>query len=499
MFVTLFLFLFLFTNNISAEDGSKRVLNGVKYDGVLHEVMIKEDLDKSFEIESIDIDKGLFQIKGTIFDKQNIYDIDVKGEIFRSNIQALLDSNANPFVVIPNENLDNKFEILSLSIEENAYKNLLLPANYDLEGSNVIKMAIKIQSDIYYFEDEIDNIIPFQKVATYSNTVEPSDLANKTSVEKEHVQSTLDKISLSDSWFVPFLKTDFENTEIVNDATELHKNVEVQEEGESCVNPRTTPICGITIRYFKTIGSSLVTSFSDYGFYKDTISFPTGSENRITSFMKWGYVGNGPDNISEIHESGVGSIELQVTDEGRYWYNAETGEATYHSEGSSQIRLGNAEVQVVIPKDYIILNTFKFATVQNGPSKIDFVSLLGLGPYGKNIGLIKTIYEALTYTSPGSESPYQTFYKTVDANELVFGNALRSFVNSLDEGYHLTAAGDQLGFSYTIQIPEDRERKTGWVSDKFRYSFDVYHRDFYGFWNLIDHVEKEGIDGYTVY
>lgn len=51
---------FFFSNHVSAEDESKKVLSGVKYDGVLHEVVTKEDLDITFNIESICIDEGLF-------------------------------------------------------------------------------------------------------------------------------------------------------------------------------------------------------------------------------------------------------------------------------------------------------------------------------------------------------------------------------------------------------------------------------------------------------
>jgi len=73
--------------------------------------MTKEDLDKTFELESIGINEGLFQIKGAIIDKQDLHDIEIKGEIYRSNIQALIDSNANPFVVIPDDSVNNNIEI----------------------------------------------------------------------------------------------------------------------------------------------------------------------------------------------------------------------------------------------------------------------------------------------------------------------------------------------------------------------------------------------------
>ncbi|MFP3441365.1 hypothetical protein R0K18_26915, partial [Pantoea sp. SIMBA_133] len=92
-----------------------------------------------------------------------------------------------------------------------------------------------------------------------------------------------------------------------------------------------------------------------------------------------------------------------------------------------------------------------------------------------------------------------SFHKNVEDNILAFGNALRSFKNGLDKGNNLTVAGDQVGFRYSMQIPEDRERKTGSAYDNFRFNFDVYHRDFYGKWNLIDNVERKIVDSYWVY
>jgi len=372
-------------------------------------------------------------------------------------------------------------KFLSISIEENAYKGLLLPANYHLEESNIIKMAIKVQSDIYYFEDEIENTISFEELSTYSETVQHSDVINETTEEdKEYIESKLEKIDLSDSWFIPFLKTDFENFERENENISIRGNLE-SEEGESCADPKYEPVCGMAISYFRNSGSKLVTSYSNIGLYKDTVSYPTGSDNRMTSFMKWTYIGNGPSNdLIETDNSGSGSVNLEVTDEGRYWYNAETREATYHSEGTSLIRLGNAEVQVVLPEEYIILDVERFADVQNGPTKIDYVSLLGLAPYGKFIGIGDTLFKAIDYQPVAFSSDFSVFHKTVRENELAFGNAIRAFKNGLEENHYLTVEGDRIGFRYTMQIPEDKERITGPAYDNFKFSFDVYHRDFYG-------------------
>ncbi|MBR3121087.1 hypothetical protein [Oceanobacillus profundus] len=400
--------------------------------------------------------------------------------------------------MIPNEYVNNNIEILSISLEENAYKGLLLPANYDLEGSAIIKMALKIQSDIYYFEDIIENAVSFDELASYSKTVKNSDITNKTTEEeREIIEGKLEEVNRSDSWFVPFIKTNFDNFEREEGDLSIHSTLE---EEESCADPRYEPVCGMRMSNFINIGSKLSTIYSNMGFYKDTISYPTGSDHRITSFMKWTYIGNGPSNdLIETDNSGSGSVALRVTDEGRYFYNAETNEATYHSEGTSLIRLENAEVQVVLPKEYIILEVERFADVQNGPTNIDYISLLGLSPFGKFIGIGDTLFSAIDYEPTVFSSNYKSFHKNVEDNILAFGNALRSFKNGLDKGNNLTVAGDQVGFRYSMQIPEDRERKTGSAYDNFRFNFDVYHRDFYGKWNLIDNVERKIVDSYWVY
>lgn len=208
----------------SAEKEVLKVLNGVKYSGPIHAVMTKGDLDTPFELESIGIDGGFFSIKGRIIDGGTSYEINTKGEIYRSNIEFLVNSGANPFVVIPESERVNNIDILSISLEEKAYKALLVPANYDLEGTNLIKMAVKIESDVFYVEDEINNMISFEDVSELSESIDRDDIATAAKQEeKEDIEAKIDKISDSESWYLPYLDFTHDNSED-NESSETGMN-----------------------------------------------------------------------------------------------------------------------------------------------------------------------------------------------------------------------------------------------------------------------------------
>ncbi|WP_404456431.1 hypothetical protein [Oceanobacillus kapialis] len=210
--ILLLTFIF-FTNYVSTEAGEPgSSFKGVKYvNGRMHAVMEKEDLDAEFKVKHIGIENGLFHLEGTAVNNESEYELAIEGEIYRSNIQLLLDDGVNPYVSVPKSNTNESIEVLSITLEEKAYKGLLLPANYDLEGKNIIKMALKVGSDLLYFEDETEGI-SFSELANHSETVERSDIEAATNEDdKKQLEEKYEQIDRSEGWFFPYLDFNHNN------------------------------------------------------------------------------------------------------------------------------------------------------------------------------------------------------------------------------------------------------------------------------------------------
>lgn len=456
-------------------------IKGVVYNGVITEVdanISKQKNAGSFNprltINGLDVEGNHVTFDGTIKDGAVEANIHSSGDVFLPQNLFLEKAYGLTLSMDPSSN----YEFLSFTIEEVANKAVLLPANSNLADKTVIKVAVREKGtdEIYYFEDLLPSDVDLDELRSIAKS------ASDKEVEMENANS--------ETWFMPFL--DKRNKQ----PKQLQEETSAMTTGASVAMTPTSPVPGIPYYMFTGPGPATITSSDSYGYYVDTNEWPAGSGNMLTSLIKWSWVNNDPDTILSNQSTRTGTTSLQIVDESQYLYVA-SDDTIQQFDNRSFLRIKNQEIAVAIAKGNteIISQIVRGAQVNSGSVSVDWFDLIGLLPFGNTFTTAATIFGAISYETEHRTSNILAYHDNVGDNEVTYGDSVRGYKLSTD-GDYLGTEGDNVTFTYTVCVPSDEVRNTGYHSLFYNYDFDVYSRNGFGVYSVLDTPVDKDVDGY---
>ncbi|WP_096185835.1 hypothetical protein [Evansella halocellulosilytica] len=487
----------IFSNYTVYAENDDEIL-GVLYDDQIHGLNSKSDLDSRLQLEDFSYENGKVFLEGTIDYPNGKLIIESSGEIYDSLNLALKESNAK---VIDFKNTDSAYNILSATIEESAFKPLLLPINYDLENKVVLKLAVGINENeqILYFEGELPR--SYKKVVEedsinleglISNLDNKESLSFSESKELNNLKEQKDVLFSNENWFFPFVEK--EVNPIINEKEGEERNISVQ----------GSIIPDVPDYNFKRVDSRLTTYSNDWGYYKVSTNWPVISENVLTDVIKWVWpIGHIDDLAEGTNVTNNSFLHLQITNDGRYLYLEETGEIVPFAD-ESYIRLDNITLEVVYPNIADIFYSARSFVEVNGSYSFNFSSVIGLLPFGNYYATINNVRNIVTYQEEPFSGETMNFPTTVEAQVNSYQRTIRDLRIDVEDS--LRIVGDRAGINYQGIVPQDvsedgeltyrRSNLSRRVTHQF--DFDIYVRNRWGSYTHAETVNKTKNLVYTV-
>lgn len=457
-------------NELIVDNG---ILKGIQYKGGnFVKVDSENQLDSKLIIKKMQIKNDELILEAVIENKniQNL--IQATGKIYYSQ-NMMLKKTRSLTVLFNNE---GDYKILSFIIENNANEGLLLPVNRKLKNKTVAKVAVLCTNtnDIFYFEDVFPSINKLSSL--YNLAKEPAETYNKDEVDKSGIEigktnvDEADKVGFSENWFMPF---------IVNSNTlQVEETKDVSLKESQIVSLTTTsPVPGVPVSDFITLGKKVYNDNDNYGYYKNTVEWPVGSGNRLTTLLKWGYTCNKPNTITVSASRGTGSAQFNILTEAQYIYLAYNGSIQLF-DNSSYLRIRNLYMQVGIGSGNtdIFSKITKQASCSSGTLNISWSSLIGLLPFGDTFSNAVSFFSAIEYKVENSSAGTTTYPITVNGQLLQYGKVVRGHKATIGSNDYLYTEGQQLLLEYEVCVPLDKPRVSGNRVFHNGFHFEIYSR-----------------------
>lgn len=193
--------------------------------------------------------------------------------------------------------------------------------------------------------------------------------------------------------------------------------------------------------------------------------------------------------------SSDGEIELEILDEAQYWYVASTNTIDLF-DTRSFLRIKNSpfiSVGLAAGNAELIRRIVRTNQLNSGSININFVSLIGLLPFGNAYSTFFDIYGAFSYANEASSSGTLIYHDTVAASVATYGNSNRGHEFTIPSNIYLASEGDRLTFVYTIQEPTDDPVNPGYHSIYYRYNFKIFSRNWLGLYTIEEASIDKGI------
>ena len=452
---------------------------GVEYYRGMEVVENESQLEYTLNIESISFEGNVVSMKGNVLHKdKKMATIDDIGTIYKSTAKKLIKVNGVTAIFSHKEDM----EIISCSFEEKADLGELLPVNENLNGKTVLKLAIKIDNMIIYFEGELPIGKKYNDI--FEAAIDPSDERKIMTSKKDITEAISEKevVQLSEHWkydLVPYVE-----------AVEIMEGTILGNQTRA-----TSPVLSIPTSAFLTEGRWQNVGGTSVGYYMVTYSV-AGTNNYVSYVLKWDYLKNtGGDMDDDGPSEGSTGFTILIAREYTYYAVRDSIECT---DTFAPFKIKNAEVSMGLLSDReILVKVEKVAKANGNLLRVNWRSLLGLLPFGVYYTAAVTLFNAIEY-SEAVNSPVNNFHETaaaqLDAYEkLVRGHELTG------NGYDFSKEGDKLQINFSIFQPSDLERQvaTHYIANK--YSFDIYERNgALVYTNLVCEVNQNRLSSYRV-
>jgi hypothetical protein len=469
--------------SIASANEFKDSVPGIVYGDSLKLVASKQDFNSELTINHFKVNSDSVEVDFDISYNEAVENIKSVGKVFESDNHFLKDSDAYIIVL---ENTD-RFNVLSFTLEGNANKELLLPVNKELTGYAVLKLAL--------FDNQTQNLIYYEGHTPSTISLDEIKISAIHSVEytldnSDERKAEVLNASAQETWYVPFLSNQVNDTNVAeNNTNSLNASLAA-----------VSPIPGVPASVFTTVGKGYNKSSNDIGYFRDTIVYPLGSNNRLTSIVKWTWLHNDPGTFASTQKTSDGVISFQITDEAQYMYIADTDKIVFF-DNSALLRIKNLKIEVGIASanSQIFSKIVRDGQVRSGKTNVDWINAIGALPFGKVYTTALALFGAVSYTTHVSTSNTLDYHDNVAANVLAYGNSIRDFQLGIGNNDYLDSEGDKLSFTYTVCVPTDKPRSTGTKSLYYKYTFDVYSRNSFAVYTVYeDSVDKTVSGSYTV-
>ncbi|WPX09250.1 hypothetical protein [Anaerocellum danielii] len=441
-------------NELIVDNG---ILKGIQYKvGNFVKVDSENQLDSKLIIKKMQIKNDELILEAVIENKNMQNLIQATGKIYYSQ-NMMLKKTRSLTVLFNNE---GDYKILSFIIENNANEGLLLPVNRKLRNKTVAKIAVLCTNtnDIFYFEDVFPSINKLSSL--YNLAKEPAETYNKDKVNKSGIEigktniDEADQVGFSENWFMPFIA----NTNTSN--LEETKDVSLKE-SQIVSLTTTSPVPGVPVSDFINLGKKVYNDNDSYGYYKNTVEWPVGSGNRLTTLLKWGYTCNlytTPANVDNVATTVAnGTIQFNILNEAPYIYLAYNGSIQLF-DNSSYLRIKNAVIEAGLAtgnKD-IFFEIQRSAGTSSGAFSISLPVWLGLLPFGSTYSTIVDLLSSVSYQTDNKPLNPLTYPTKLNEQKRQYGqNVIRDCRLSLDSNEYLTNESHGLLICFKAVPPTD--------------------------------------------
>lgn len=375
-----------FFRNESINVQTTGTISGVFYGNTLKSIEKQSDLDASLSINSLILSGSNISFSATAHYAGEQLNITSVGNLYKSvvtenTVVGLFDSGED-------------FTIESFVIELSPQPELLLKTTTNMiqktaEVVPIIKIAVTINAteDVIYFEDTINNL----------SLLTSSRIANLPVAEENSPLE--DALYRNERWFFFFASKDFSPLEASSeDVTNMNTILNLLTTNEQHIQlslsqaKTESPIQPIDASLFKREGISQMTTHDVHGWYMNTVEYPVGSGNFMSSLTKWSFI-----SPTAVSKNNLNTFNLKVMASGEYFYRAAddvieqwTSYATY--------RIGDAKVAASLKTERGDIFTYYQYTQQYNSNNYtsSVVQILGLFKRTAVLGTVLSILEDLT-------------------------------------------------------------------------------------------------------
>lgn len=373
---------------------------------------------------------------------------------------------------------------------------MLLPANKELAGKKIMKIAIRISdtNDIYYFEDRLPNKFSFDNMEKYFGS--PSE-------------EEIELIEGQERWYMPYCMVSCDQEDTVDEGIEdlnvisyvmdnitdsgqqIRTEKIVQEVSDDIMQDSsknqgislfaTSPDKGVHVAMFTNVGNSLYTYDEYYGYYKRSVEWPAGTGNVLTAIIKWQWITDEPVT------GGDGVIGVKILNEAQYLWVKATDEIRLDSK-NSHIVIKNVYLDfgLLTEKSDMITYSKAEAKCNSSTVNVNWKCWVGLLPNGKTFNTITSLLTSVKM----EETKY-------DSEGRAYGNKIgafspeeypRSHKSYLVTSKYLRYEDDYFSQIVTVKKPADYSKyytyttKTKYIGYNFK--FDLYIRNAAGSYSL---------------
>ena len=154
-------------------------IRGTEYYKGMSIIEKKEQLDYTLKIDEFAVDNQRVKLSGSIFNQSgSIAEISDEGLLYKSQRTILQKFNGLTILFPRKESL----QIISCTLEKNAFDGELMIANAEMAGKPVIKIAVQNKNKIYYFEGELP--VGFDYDGLYAAAKNPSEETKIAEIDK---------------------------------------------------------------------------------------------------------------------------------------------------------------------------------------------------------------------------------------------------------------------------------------------------------------------------
>ncbi len=450
------------------------VLSGTRYYMGMEDITDKSQLSCEIHLRHMVLAGDSIEFEGEMIGSdQSVHEVCGEGVLFKSLAEHLRSSKGMTAVITNTQNSD----ILCFEfIQEASYMDLL-PANKDLDGKALVRIALQIGEDIFYFEDALPTTVEYDKI--YDNYASESNDIESISPAVYGMENVSDGDPITESDIVrnaeAWLTNTFRSEEIAktpdNDCSMENRAAISQPDGLKFVPLSVFTSTGTWYNDKAASGAA--------GYYAVTTAVPGSSTNRIIDLVAWEYINTPCNDITSRYGSN-GATGIKITGIGEYRYYKESNQLGLFTS-SPQYKISECVIEMSMASaKEILLNVDRKLHSESKTVTVNWKSIIGLLPLGTAYSTAASAFNAIQYKDEGAKSGTIQYQDTATGQKNVYGKLVRGYQMTCN-GHMLGKTGDQAIFTYTVNQPKDLSRVTGTKTIFNKYNFNIVGKNGFTF------------------
>lgn len=381
-----------------------------------------------------------------------------------------------------------KLEIVSFYIEENADNKFLHKRNKDLYHEDILRIAIELDGNLYYFEDIAEGIFS-DILNTSENSIDFKDIDDEDT-------NLIGRFSYMLEWFRYYPKEEdkFDEEE---EMTFSSYNNDLENGGGGSGSPTFDSNVPQYLRDYYSIfintGSGFITN-GDYMFYYETYDYYMSDPNAmVTKTVEVEYLPMEPGDTRYNDYSGKLGFRLKFLEQLRYSYDKTDNHVrivgTYNSMRVKNIKIDLTvqDSDLAFRKSWFYGNATKSFTLTDAIAKAaGYVPVIGEYMtdliYSDYIPLTRDL--SISLSNPDNVNVFPSTLEEQINDEKIF-----TYLEGLSHNYYMKSSGEYFHLEGAL-VYKNEHSITGYKTVKAAYSFEIYTSNYLGVYNQILHDEN---------